>query len=91
MYFNEFCHKCLLLLIIIGHFLVFPCLAEANEAEEVFTLEQTIRQAIKANLGLKSSREDTNAAASAKLKQRSNFLPTLGATYKYKRNYEERT
>ncbi|NQT09672.1 MAG: TolC family protein [Desulfobacteraceae bacterium] len=88
MYFNYFCHKCLILFVIIWSFPVFPSLAEA---EEVFTLEQTIRQAIKANLGLKSSREDINAAASARLKQRSNFLPTLGATYKYKRNYEERT
>lgn len=88
MYFNYFCHKCLILFVIIWSFPVFPSLAEA---EEVFTLEQTIRQAIKANLGLKSSRENINAAASARLKQRSNFLPTLGATYKYKRNYEERT
>jgi len=88
LYFNYFCHKCLILFVIIWSFPVFPSLAEA---EEVFTLEQTIRQAIKANLGLKSSRENINAAASARLKQRSNFLPTLGATYKYKRNYEERT
>lgn len=91
MYFNDFYHKCLLVFVIIGCFLVFPCLAEDNEAKEVFTLEQTIKQAIKANLGLKSSREDVTAAASARLKQRSNFLPTLGATYKYRRNYEEET
>jgi len=91
LYFNDFCHKCLLVFVVIGHFLIFPCIAEANEAEDVFTLEQTIKQAIKANIGLKSSREDINAAASAKLKQRSNFLPTLGATYKYRRNYEEET
>ena len=91
MHFNECCYKYLVFLVMIGHFLGFPCLAEANEAEEVFTLEQTIRQAIKVNLGLKSSREDTNAASFARLKQRTNFLPTLGATYKYNRNYEERT
>ncbi len=91
MHFNKPCCKLLILLVMTGHFLVFPCLAKADEAEEVFTLEQTIRQAIKANLGLKSSREDTNAASFARLKQRTNFLPTLGATYKYKRNYEERT
>ena len=91
MYCNKQYYQFVILLVMIGHFLGFPCLAEANEVEDVFTLEQTIRQAIKANLGLKSSREDTNAAASARLKQRSNFLPTLGATYKYKRNYEERT
>ena len=91
MHFNKCCYKYLVFFVIIGHFLAFPCLAKANEAKEVFTLEQTIRQAIKANLELKSSREDTNAASFAKLKQRTNFLPTLGATYKYKRNYEERT
>ncbi|MEA3428071.1 MAG: TolC family protein, partial [Thermodesulfobacteriota bacterium] len=91
MHFNELCYKYLVFFVITGYLLGFSCLAEANEVEKVFTLEQTIRQAIKANLGLKSSREDTNAAASARLKQRSNFLPTLGVTYKYKRNYEERT
>jgi len=88
LHFNKLCYKYLVFFIIIGYFPVLPCVAEA---EEPFTLEQTIRQAIKANLGLKSSREDINAAASARLKQRSNFLPTLGATYKYKRNYEEQT
>lgn len=91
MHFNEPCYKWLVFFVIVGYFLAFPYVVEADEAEEVFTLEQTIRQAIKANLGLKSSREDTNAAFFAKLKQRTNFLPTLGATYKYKRNYEERT
>ncbi len=91
MHFNEPCCKLLILLVMIGHFLVFPCLAKADEAEEVFTLEQTIRQAIKANLGLKSSREDINAASFAKLKQRTNFFPTLGAIYRYNRNYEEQT
>ncbi len=88
MHYNK---QFLIILVMIGHFLAFPCLAKTDEAEEVFTLEQTIRQAIKVNLGLKSSREDTNAASFAKLKQRTNFLPTLGATYKYNRNYEERT
>ncbi|MDI6688727.1 MAG: TolC family protein, partial [Desulfobacterales bacterium] len=88
MYFNDFYRKWLLVFVVIGCFLTFSRFARS---EEVFTLEQTIRQAIKANLGLKSSREDINAAASAKLKQRSNFLPTLGATYKYRRNYEEET
>ena len=89
MYYNKQYYQFVILLVMIGHFLGFPCLAEANEAEDVFTLEQTIRQAIKANLGLKSSREDTNAASFAKLKQRTNFFPTLGATYRYNRNYEE--
>ena len=89
MYFKALCYKYLVFFVIIGHLLGFPCLAEANEAKDVFTLEQTIRQAIKANLGLKSSREDINAASFAKLKQRTNFFPTLGATYRYNRNYEE--
>ena len=91
MYYNKQYYQFVILLVMIGHFLGFPCLAEANEAEDVFTLEQTIRQAIKANLGLKSSREDTNAASFAKLKQRTNFFPTLGATYRYNRNYEEQS
>ena len=55
---------------------------------ETFNLEQTIKAAITANLGLKIAEEETQAALAVKNRQRSNFLPTLGAQYQYTRNDE---
>ncbi|MEA3279020.1 MAG: TolC family protein, partial [Thermodesulfobacteriota bacterium] len=77
--------------IMIGHLVVFPCFSEAGEPAEIFTLQQTIEDAIKANMGLKSSQEETKAALSTKKYQRTNFFPTLSATYQYRHNYEERS
>ncbi len=77
--------------IIIGYLAVFPWFSEAGESAEIFTLQQTIEEAIKANIGLKSSQEEVKAALSTKKYQRTNFFPTLSATYQYKHNYEERS
>jgi outer membrane protein TolC len=68
---------------------VFPAFSEAEEPVEIFTLKQTIENAIKANIGLQSSREGTRAALFAKKYQRTYFLPTFSATYRYKRTDEE--
>ncbi len=68
---------------------VFPAFSEAEEPVEIFTLKQTIENAIKANIGLQSSKEGTRAALFAKKNQRTYFLPTLSATYRYKRNDDE--
>lgn len=75
---------------LIAFFLFIPCVINADETGTVFTLEKTIKEAVRVNLDLKSSVEDTNAAMAARLKQRAAFLPTLSATYEYKRNYEDR-
>lgn len=77
--------------IMIGYLAVFPWFSEAGEPAEIFTLQQTIEDAIKANIGLKSSQEETKAALSTKKYQRTNFFPTLSATYQYRHNYEERS
>ena len=53
---------------------------------EMFSLEQTIKAAIAANLGLKIAEEETQAAQAGKNRQRADFLPTLGAQYQYTRN-----
>ena len=61
---------------------------KADLPAEKFNLEQTVKAAIAANLGLKIAEEDTQAALAVKNRQRTNFLPTLGAQYQYTRNDE---
>ncbi len=65
--------------------LVFPAFSSAQEPVEIFTLEQTIDTAIKVNLGLKLSKEETAAAVAAKKAQRTQFFPTFSASYEYDR------
>lgn len=65
--------------------LFFPALSRAQEPVEMLTLQQSIQSAVKANLELKSSREDTAAAEAVKKARRSNFLPTLSTSYQYNR------
>ena len=60
----------------------------ANEDATVFTLGETIRSAITANLTLKSSLAGKKAALAQKNVQRSNFLPSVNATYQYSRDDE---
>ena len=66
----------------------FAIHASANENPTVFTLPQTIKGAIKANLALKSSLEGKNAAQAQKKVQITNFFPTFNATYQYSRDDE---
>ena len=65
--------------------ILFPVFSTAQESVEIFTLKQTIESAIKANLGLKSSKEDTAAALALKKASRTQFFPTLSASYGYNR------
>ena len=65
--------------------ILFADLIRAQEPDEVFTLKQTIESALKVNLGLKSSREETAAALSVKKAQQTHFLPTFSASYEYNR------
>ena len=64
---------------------LFPVLSKAQEPVEIFTLKQTIENAVKANLGLKSSKEETAAALAVKKAQRTRFFPTFSASYQYDR------
>lgn len=68
----------------------FSGLSAANESKGVYNLKQTIEGALKANLGLKSSREETKAASALKDARRTDFLPTFSANYQYVRHDEER-
>ena len=65
--------------------ILFPVLSKAEEPVDVFTLKQTIESAIKVNLGLKSSKEETAAALAVKKARRTQFFPTFSTSYQYDR------
>ena len=68
--------------------LFFPAFPRAQEPLEILALKQTIESAIKVNLELKSSREETEAAVAVKKARRTNFFPTFSATYQFNRKDE---
>ena len=65
--------------------ILFPVFSKAQEPVEIFSLKQTIESAVKANLRLKSSKEETAAALAVKKARRTQFFPTLSASYEYNR------
>ena len=65
-----------------------PAFSRAQEPLEILALKQTIESAIKVNLELKSSREETEAAVAVKKARRTNFFPTFSATYQFNRKDE---
>lgn len=76
----------LLLLLVIGHPLAFPVFAATQEPVEIFSLQQTVENAIAANIALKSSKEEIEAAVAAKKVQQTNFLPIFSTAYQHKHN-----
>jgi outer membrane protein len=68
--------------------MLFTDASNAQEPVKVFTLKQTIETALKVNLGLKSSKEETAASRAAKKAQRTQFFPTFSTSYQYNR-YDE--
>jgi outer membrane protein TolC len=72
---------------------------EENKEMEVFRLpdneplnldvEKAVELALKLNIDLKMLREDRRAADLVKKRQRTDYFPTLNATYQYLHNYEE--
>ncbi len=68
--------------------LFFPAFPRAQEPLEILALKHTIESAIKVNLELKSSREETEAAVAVKKARRTNFFPTFSATYQFNRKDE---
>jgi outer membrane protein len=61
----------------------YPAITLAEETTGTFNLIQTIESALEANLGLKQSREEVNAALANKKARTTNFFPTLSAQYGY--------
>jgi outer membrane protein len=68
-----------------------PALTFAEEMTGPFDLVQTINAALKANLGLKRSKEEIEAALATKKSRTTNFLPTLNARYGYIRRDQPTT
>ncbi len=75
--------RCLLIRITLALMLSLPVGVLAEEAGQRFSLKQTIKSAIKANLRLQRSREDVAAARANKNASITNFFPTLNAKYSY--------
>ena len=67
----------------IGVVMSCPAFIFGTETTRTFDLTQTIETALKANLGLKQSKEEVNAALATKNARRTNFLPTFSARYGY--------
>jgi outer membrane protein len=67
----------------IGILISYPILVSAQETTGRFNLFQTIEAALKANLVLKQSKEEVNAALATKKARTTNFFPTLSARYGY--------
>jgi outer membrane protein len=68
---------------IMSYLWICPAFSGAQEPLEILTLKQTIQSAIKVNLELKSSQEETAAALAVKKARFTNFLPTFSAKYQY--------
>jgi outer membrane protein TolC len=71
--------------------ILFPVSSIAQDLVETFTLQQTIESAIKANLGLRSFKEETAAALAVKKARRTQFFPTFSTSYGYTRYDAETT
>jgi len=73
------------------HFLVSPFSHAVEKPDETFTLKHAVETALKANISLKISKEEVNAALAVEKKQKTKFLPTFNATYQYEYIDEEAT
>ncbi len=71
--------------------MLLPSGALAQNPDGPFTLRNTIEQALEANLKIKRSQEDINAAEATRNVSVTGFLPTLGARYNYLHRNRERT
>jgi outer membrane protein TolC len=65
--------------------MLFADVSNAQEPVDIFTLKQTIESALKVNLGLKSSKEETAASLALKNARRTAFFPTFSTSYGYDR------
>ncbi|MBT9439419.1 MAG: TolC family protein [Desulfobacterales bacterium] len=73
------------------HFLGSPLSHAVEEPSETFTLKHAVETALKANISLKISKEEANAALAVEKKQKTKFFPTFNATYQYEYIDEEAT
>jgi outer membrane protein TolC len=71
--------------------LLLPVFGSGQTTGEALSLRDTVELALKANLGIKRSLEEINAAEAVRHSSMTQFLPTLGSTYNYIHRNEERT
>ena len=85
------CHKaCLYCLLVIFLWFQGQSTLRAEEAKSAqLSLQQVVQIALEANLDIKTSIKETEAAEYAKEKSRTNFYPLLNTKYQYKRNEKE--
>jgi outer membrane protein len=75
---------CLLIFIIaVGYLSLRPDFVRAEAVDGTFNLRQTIEAALKANLELKKSKDEIDAATATKNAATTEFFPTLSARYGY--------
>jgi outer membrane protein len=73
----------LIFIIAMGCLLFLPPLIPAKADDGTFTLRQTVETALEANLELKKSQDDIDAASANKNAATTQFFPTLNARYGY--------
>src|SRR3990172_11653101 len=71
--------------------MLVPACGAAQSTEPPLSLKDTIALALKANLQIKRSGEEINAAQANRNSNMTNFLPTLGTSYNYIYRNQERT
>jgi outer membrane protein TolC len=77
--------------ITVGLIIWGPFFSFAQQADQRFTLYQTIETALKANLEFQRSQEDVEAAEAIKKGRMTEFFPTLNAKYRYINRDDETT
>ena len=85
---KNFLKTCLYCLLIIFLWAQGPLTAEEAKSPPL-SLQQVVQIALEANLDVKTSNKETEAAEYAKKRSRTNFYPILNTTYQYKRNEKE--
>ncbi len=70
---------------------LLPAPGPAQSSGQALSLVDTVEQALDANLGIKRSREEINAAEAVRHGSITKFLPTLGSSYNYIHRNQERT
>ena len=81
----------LFLYVLAGTIQLIPVVSAADEPAEVFSLADTVKMAIEANLNLKLSQEEVRAAQENRKTSITQFFPTLSATYDYVHRNKEQT
>jgi len=70
---------------------IIPGYASDKKYQETLSLSKAVEIALKANLALKKSKDEIDAAQAIKNISRANFLPTFNTQYSYKRRDDELT